>query len=223
MKKLLFVLITLSVTGILACKKNVVEPQVNNSSKYFAMELGSKYTYQMDSITFSSLRPTPDTFKYQIQDVITDQFIDNEGTTTFRIERYYKYDSASTWTFSRNYSQSATLIEAIRTDFDIPQIVMSMPVLQDKLWDGNQYNTKDQADFFYEYVHKADSIGNKGYDSTCLVFQDESTNFIQSIFVKEKYAANIGLVYREQEKINNLGTNDQLGFKFKLTLIDFER
>lgn len=205
------------------CKKNTVEPQVDHTTKYIPLDIGQTWTYQMDSIHFSGFSDqNPDTFSYLIKNVVADSFTNNAGYKEYRIERWYKIDSMD-WKFARNFSEYRTELEYIRKDFDLREIVMSLPISFEKLWDGNLLNTRDEADFYYEEVHVPNTINDNIYDSTSTIIQDENQNFITSFIAEEIYAANTGLIYCEQERLKNLGTKTQKGFKYTLQLISFEK
>lgn len=210
------------VIGTSSCKKSTIEVPVDHSSKYIPLDLGYTWTYTMDSIVYSGFEDQlPDTFAYYIKNTVADSFTNGAGYTEYRIERYFKTDSTD-WQFVRNYTEYRTQWEYMRKDFDLREILHSLPILRDKTWDGNIYNTRNEAEFFYEYTHVPDTILSIPYDSVTTIYQDENQNLITSYFAIEKYAANTGLVYREQERFDNFGTKAQKGFKYTLQLISFE-
>lgn len=212
------------ITGILACEKNIVEPRINHSSKYAPLEIGMKWTYQMDSISYSGfIGDTPDTLRYLVRNEVKESFLDNQGKKAFLIEKMYKLGPSYDWQFSRQYSETKTDIELLRTEFDNTQVVLSFPLLNEKEWNGNQYNTGGEIDFYYESIHQTEMVGSFQYDSITTVMQEESINAIQNFYLREKYAANVGLVSQEFEHLQNLGMSTQKGSTYKLTLITFEK
>ncbi|NNJ56139.1 MAG: hypothetical protein HKP14_08405 [Bacteroidia bacterium] len=224
MHKYCYIFILLLIIGTVACEKNVVEPHINHSSKYAPLEIGMKWTYQMDSISYSGfVGDKPDTLKYLIRNEIKESFVNNLGKEAFLIEKMYKLGPSFDWTFSRQYSESKADIELLRTEFDNTKVVLSFPLLTDKEWNGNQYSTGGEIDFYYESIHQNEMVGSFQYDSTTTVMQEESINAIQSFFLREKYAAGFGLVSQEYEHLQNLGMPTQKGSKYKLTLISFEK
>jgi hypothetical protein len=224
MKFKLYIATLLVFIGISGCKKNVVEPVIDHSSKYINLAVGNTWIYQMDSIVFSGFSgSTPDTFNYLIKNEVKEAFTTIDGEQGYRIERYFKTDSNSDWKFTRQYSEVVTDLEVLRTDFDQTQITLSLPILLDKTWNSNQYNPNREIETYFEEVHEPAQVGPNFYDSTCLVFHDEEINIINSFFAIERYAANVGLVYREEEQLNFIGTATEAGFKYQLTLLAFER
>ena len=68
MKKIVIALFLTSFLWLFGCKKNVVEPQIDVSSKYVLIDSGYSWTYQMDSIVYSGFASAkPDTFSYKIK------------------------------------------------------------------------------------------------------------------------------------------------------------
>lgn len=177
----------------------------------------------MDSIVYSGFEDQkPDTFSYYIKNSVADSFTNGAGFTEYRIERHYKTDSTD-WQFARNYTEYRANWEYLRKDFDLREIVLSLPILKDKTWDGNIYHTRNEAEFYYLEAHIPDTINQVPYDSVSTVYQDENQNLITSYYATEKYAAHTGLIYRKQERLDNLGTKTQKGFKYTLQLISFEK
>ncbi|MEY2925154.1 MAG: hypothetical protein RLZZ337_1704 [Bacteroidota bacterium] len=224
MKKVILGLLLLPFAVFWGCKKNVVEPQIDISSKYVVIDSGYKWTYQMDSIVYSGFtNAKPDTFSYKIRNIVTNSFFDNAGQLSYRIEKYYLPSGSSNWIYTRTYSETKSELAYFRNDFDQLQLVVSLPVLKNKTWDGNQYNSSNYIDFYFDDVHKPDSFGIIAYDSTCAIIQDEARNVIRSYYAEEHYAANVGLVHKQVERIDNLNTSSQKGYKYQLTLLEFEK
>ena len=223
MKKIVIALFLAVFLGFFGCKKNVVEPQIDISTKYVPIDSGYSWTYRMDSIVYSGFaNAKPDTFSYKVKNTVVSRFLDNVGQISFRIEKWYLPQGGKTWLYARTYSETQTELAYFRNDFDHKQLVVSLPVLEDKSWDGNLYNSSGFIDFYYEKVHDSDSIGLVKYDSVCTIIQDESRNAIRSFYAIEKYAANVGLVLKETERLENLDMPYQKGYKYQLTLLEFE-
>ena len=217
-------LFILFITAITACKKNKVELLEDHSSKYVVYGEGYRWTYQMDSIHYSGFEgSTPDTFQYWIQDVITDSYLNGGGDTTYSVERWYKTDSVTPWKFARTYSISTSESTVMRSDFDQNVVILSLPILLYKTWDSNQFNTGSEVDAYYDQTHVPAQVGPYLFDSTCLVLHEEQINAINSFYFTERYAANFGLVQRQEERIQYKDQPDQAGFKYTLRLIRFEK
>lgn len=218
-----YIFITLLLLFLLGCKKNTIEVLEDHTSKYLTRETGHVWTYQMDSISYSGFQgDKPDTFHYWVKDVITDQFVTDSGDTAYVFERWYRTDSITDWKFARKFNDILNDKELIRSDFDQKSVLLSLPIVLNKLWDANQYNNGPYVESYYESTHNFAQVGPFQFDSTCTIFHDEQINAINSYFAKEIYAAHVGLVFREEERIEYKNTDDQVGHRYTLRLISFE-
>jgi hypothetical protein len=118
-----------------------------------------------------------------------------------KVERQFSRDSLN-WIFDRNLSVKRDLREAIRTENNLPEIKMSYPVALYKAWDANQFNNKGKKNYDYDGVFQPFTVSGNYYDSTISVRQEHVQNFIQSKLVREVYAKNKGMVYREYTDLN---------------------
>ena len=106
--------------------------------------------------------------------------------------------SIHTWTTKRAGQMAETWEENIR------YVKMMFPVALSKSWNGNLYNTIDsfrEYNYHYTEVNKAFTMPyyRVAYDSTTLVEEINYTDpgGFESIIKKDRYAASIGLIYKE--------------------------
>ena len=64
-------------------------------------------------------------------------------------------------------------------------------------------NNNGEMEYEYTSVHQSEIIGNNSLDSVTTVLQFENINLIEEDFFEEKFAANIGLVYKKSVSIKN--------------------
>ncbi|MBR9860281.1 hypothetical protein GYB22_05950 [bacterium] len=224
MKYELYTFFTLLICISSACKKNTVETVDDHSSKYYPLEIGNTWIYNMDSIDITGNGVKSDTFNYRVKHQIVDTFRDNENRRAYRVELSFMPQDDSVWYFSRNYQVVRTEGSIIRTDFDLSEIILTFPVREEKLWDGNLLNNNMKSDFFYLNVHQPATYGNISSDSTLEVHQEERVNLIENFTGLEVYAANVGLVYREKYRLKDIHDEDKTsGYLFKMTIESFER
>jgi hypothetical protein len=96
-----------------------------------------------------------------------------------------------------NCIRTATTYEVVEEDIRFTKLVF--PVKVDLDWNGNANNTIGKWDYKYVYVDRAEVINNVAFDKVLFVEQkdDKSKNVIHRQYYIEKYANDIGLVYRE--------------------------
>ncbi|PCJ63723.1 MAG: hypothetical protein COA58_15380 [Bacteroidetes bacterium] len=206
------------------CRKNAIVPNINHSSKYQPLEIGNTWTYEVDSIVFyGNGTQKPDTFRFLARHTVISSFMDNQERIAFLIKRETKVDSFSPWLFKENFSEIKTSTEVLRTIRDETNLPITFPISLNKEWDGNQFNNKPRLESFFEEIHIPAIIGPYNLDSVSTVFQEQEINAINRRFVRETYAANMGLVKREVENISNVESSDPKGTKYTFVLKSFEK
>ena len=76
--------------------KKSEEISVDYYYNYFPLEVNSWVEYDVIDITHSDFGS--DTLIYQLKEIITEEFLDNSGRLTYRIERFIKDSTNSNWT-----------------------------------------------------------------------------------------------------------------------------
>ncbi|HEX6428527.1 MAG TPA: hypothetical protein VF008_12610, partial [Niastella sp.] len=188
---------------------------------------------------------------YLAKDTVTGPVTDNLGRAGWRVVRYMRdinSTNESDWQAMLTYQviPSRENIEVNEANFRY--LKLTLPVKEGRSWKGNGYlpdnpyrdlyefsNDEDMKDwaFTYQDVGASVSFNNKNYDSTITVVQiADSTNLplqpgipASKNYWVEKYAKNIGLVFKEvyiweyQPATTTLPAYKQ-GFGIKMTIID---
>ncbi|MGB0850600.1 MAG: hypothetical protein ACPGTP_05105 [Bacteroidia bacterium] len=225
MKSVLISILLIS-TALLGCKKNEVLLVEDHSSKYHPMSIGNTWIYEMDSIVFRGDNSSdPDTFSYLKKIEVESTLNSDSFGTSYKLISSTKKDSMSQWIYQNTYTVSNSPTEVLVSISDIRQLILSFPISLASEWDANLYNTKESLDCYYEFVHKPYTLDSITYDSTSTVYGDGGTFVTQSKFVRETYAANIGLIEKEFENVTGLfpPSSAPYGNKYYLKLRSFEK
>ena len=206
-KLIFFIFFALLTFLAISCQKNETEKSAstapNQFYSYFPLKIGNTYIYRIDSEKYNPNAGKYDSSTSYLKEVIDSPFIDNTGETTFKVLRYWAKDtlkgwaSIHTWTAKRNGQVAETWEENIR------YVKMMFPVALSKSWNGNLYNNIDsfrEYNYNYQEVNKSFAMPYYGvkYDSTTLVEEINWTdNVTETIIKKDRYAAGIGLICRE--------------------------
>ena len=203
MKNKLLLLAGLLLVFVSACKKipkDDVEPY--KGKNYFPVNTGHELVYNVEHITKSSFTGLWDSAQYQIREIIAGTYLDNEGRQTQRIERYIKNDTTPNWTIYKVWAANLLNSTGQRVEDNIRYIKLYFPQYLDKTWDGNVQNNLGGRYYRYLNLHVPLTLGSLYFDSTCTVLQYEEGTLIDSSYYAEKYATNIGMIYRENKDIN---------------------
>lgn len=197
-----------------ACKKSDNQAP-NMYYTYFPTEINSWVEYEARTILHDADLGS-DTSYYYLKEIITEEFIDNQGRVTFRIERFKKdsidgeYEISDVW-YSNLSSKTAEVVEE-----NIRFVKLVFPINKNKVWDGNAYNTDISWDYQYDSLHTSKSFNGLTFDSTITVEQINNINPFQNQVASEVYANYIGLVRKSYINIEN---GD--GRELELTVINY--
>ena len=225
---LIFLFAILSI-AFFSCKKDPSSSaqQADSGYNYFPVDTDRYVIYEIDSIAYDDKSHPADTTRYQLKEVIASTFLDNSQRPAQRIERFYRmyndsvpYDSLP-WTGPRVWYANRTSTTAEKVEENGRFLKLVFPVTNGKKWNGNVYNTFNEK--IYEVISKdePETINNNHFDSVVTVKQFEQKNFIEYIYEVEKYARNVGLVYKERDSIYHGGTADSSGYLFRQKVISY--
>lgn len=184
-----------------ACQKDEEELPERHYD-YFPVEPGHSVTYEVDSIRHDSALKLHDTSHYFIRESITERFIDQEGRTSYRIERHRKDSMSGEWRIADVWVANRNERRAERVEENRRFTKMIFPIRSGRRWDGNAYNDLSETKYRYRSVHQERRIGNETLDSTVEVLQKDVDNLIRTEFAKEVYALGIGMVKKEDVDLN---------------------
>lgn len=217
-----------------SCKKNEVVPNVDHSSKYYPIAVGHTWIYQVDSIIFyGNLNQKSDTLQYSVRHTVVSTSTDAQGRETFTVEKSIKNSPGQIFQFDKNFGVQKTHLELAYNTADTRIPILVFPIANDKVWSGNTYTEKDEWNIIsgktnevecsYSEIHLPKEVASTLYDSTCVVSRYKEENAINSRYTNELYAANVGMVSKYFENLENYDTDDPKGSIYTYKLISFEK
>jgi hypothetical protein len=203
---------------------------------YFPTELGRFVEYKVDSIWQDDPAGPIGSAEahYFLRDLNESPFIDEEGRSAIRVERYSRQSLITEWNIKDVWCRVRTPNIAEQNEENVIFVKHNFPVKDGKTWNGNSKNTLQTLqelynqttvpavwDYEYVNVHEPYTINGFTFDSTVTVLQfDRLTPVALSLFAKEVYAKNVGLIHKEM-KMHNIQGTDSVGFFFDQIIIDF--
>lgn len=213
---------------VVSCKKDAsTSSTIDAGYNYFPDDIGRYIIYEVDSIAYDDQSHAPDTTRYLLKEVIASSFIDNSGRSALRIERFVKiyndsipYDSM-TWVGPRVWYANKTATTAEKIEENIRYIKLVFPAKKGSEWDGNSYNVLGEK--FYEIlsINEPETMNAIAFDSVVTVKHFEQINFIEYIYEVEKYARDIGLIYKVRDSLYDGGTADTVGYTFTQKIVSY--
>jgi hypothetical protein len=152
---------------------------------------------------------------HYLKEIITEQFTDNLGRTARKIERYTTDSLNHYWRLNNVWYMVKTERNVEKIEDNIRYIKLTFPVIINNTWQGNKYvetkpsfmNLRFNSTYSFDWTYEIKGV-NQNYtftdagntltsDSTLTVLQAADSSLIQKVYSFEKYAKNIGMVYKE--------------------------
>ncbi len=190
----------------ISCSKEesaVIEKKKQEGQKYFPLKAGSILTYEVTEIVIDKYSEYYDTVKYLLKEVTDIPFVDNEGDTAYRLERYRKYGEDSQWKIYQAWSAKLTDYTAEKVEDNRRVVKMRFPLELGKYWDGNLYNDLRKENSIKDSLYQITAVNHlyngKYYnaDSCITIMQYFNESLINKDLEYEIYAPYVGLVHKE--------------------------
>lgn len=235
----------------LGCKKETDDRVYDNPADYFPTQVGKYIIYRLDSTRFVNYGQDEEISSYQAKDIVDGITTDLLGRKAYRVIRYLRPLNSTNdqdWVGNITYEiiPGDNYVEVYENNLRF--IKMTGPVKEGHNWIGNgslpdePFPTYEFTaavnirfwDYTLENVGAVSDISNHPYDSTVTVTQiNDSSNVPvtnpgvigQKMRWIEKYAKNVGLVYKdvliwEYQPPTDIKEAYRTGFGLRLTILD---
>lgn len=190
--------------------------------QYLPLNSNQESIYQVDSIKYDDFTGLVDTISFQRREVIGEKSTDDNGRVTYVVNVYERISESSQWRQVKAITKTLTTIRYEYFEDNLTVIPLVFPIGVNVNWDGNLLNTNLEETFRYRNLHQVFQLDTVRYDSTITILQREEENRIQRISTEEKYATNIGLIYRKDVELKtDLDGRVESGYEASLKLIQF--
>ena len=186
-----------------SCKKKTEDPP-DVGYAYAPQNIGKYIVYDVDSTIYDDFTHDTTYYKYRIKEKLEEVYVDNQGRQSIKLVRYIKkyndsigYDNMP-WIIKDvwNYTKTNTTLEVVEEDVRFTKLIF--PVKEESTWNGNANNTLGEWEYKYSYTDRAETINGTHFDNVLMVTQkNDKNNVIHREYYVEKYAKEVGLIYRE--------------------------
>ena len=234
---------------LFSCTEKTEEFITEPLSDYLPLQPGKYITYRIDSMVFTNFQRTIEIHSYQVKHEVGAEINDNLGRLSYRINRYLRNaDGTGEWSSNGSYFITALAGRVEVIEDNLRFIKLLTPMREGYSWKGNSYLHMDPYESYrftlsgymekWDYSYDSFSpsfeyLGNEYNNVWTVEEEDYGENFPVTeparaggkIKAVEKYAKNIGLVYREYQIVeyepNTSGPNPYYrGFGITLWMID---
>ncbi|EAY30888.1 hypothetical protein [Microscilla marina] len=195
---LTYILFSLIVSSTFtACSTKPLDPDsIELGTTFFPLETGRYIDYQVEDIQFTLIND-PDTNRYQIRELIAEEFQDINGDPAFRLERFRRATANNTWQLDSVWVAKRSLNQAIVIQSNLPLVKIVFPVEEGKPWDGNILNGLDQDLYEIANLNRAFAVDTFNFANTLKIVQGNDSSLVSMDKRNEVYAAEVGLVYKD--------------------------
>ncbi len=219
MSKNKFLFFIIMILAVASCKKETEILNFDLDYNYFPDDSGSFVIYKVDSVLYNNFNPSQlkRYSTYYLKEIINEQFVDNLGRTAKRVERYTTDSIGKPWRLYNVWYLVKSKNNIEKVEDNIRYIKLTFPIIKYNNWRGNKYvdtkpsfiNLRFNSSYSFDWTYNLTGI-NENYnytdissnlslssDSTITVLQAADSSLIQKVYSFERYARNIGLVYKE--------------------------
>ena len=201
--------------GFTSCKKSSQELLTPAISDYAPLEVGKYISYKLDSLIYVDFGTSAEVHSYEVKYEVSDSLTDNLNRKAFRITRFIRANSSQNWLpensfMAVNYGTGYEFIEN-----NLRFIKLKQPIRDDYSWKGNSFidtyssdspvRYMDDWDYIYSDVEQPLQLTGFDLPKTITVNErdeilgnpDDPDSYAEINYAQEKYAKDIGLVYRK--------------------------
>ncbi len=245
------IILSLSLFVISSCSEEKEDFATDKISDYVSLSAGKSITYRIDSTVFVKNGTVVETHKYRVKHTVLYETNDNEGNKTYIIQRLINNENGTgAWVQNGNYSVTPLKNQLIITNDNLRVVALQMPLSQGLSWSGNSslpfnpYGSiydMDTDDLMNRWSFSYTNYGNETYEgqqysNVWTIMQNNELSNIPPVpensygykaVSVEKYAKNIGLVYKDyhiyEHQPGNAGSGNQpyyAGFGITMWMIE---
>jgi len=211
-KSIKLLLIASVFSCFLSCNESN-EPFPDIGESYFPLINGQEKVYTIDSVIYSALNNSKDSFRRYLKEKIVSEVSDSSGYTIFKANLYVTADTNLGWRYSGYQIYRKNKYHILITKGNTTQSVFVFPVTKNKEWNKNIYNALPVEYAYYSYIQTS----FENYAECSEVFVSNDVNIIEEKIDKAVYAKGFGLVYSIERDVRiNLSKKNGYGLITRL-------
>jgi hypothetical protein len=184
----------------IACERTLPVNEVDRT--YFPTDSAKYRTYAVFS---KSYNPADSVQKFFYKRELHEQQeldLNNRLRRVVRIEET-PYDSLgfqaynpSTLKYKQLWQFWSTADHSLRTEGNITYAILGYPILINRKWNGNQYNSFGTAQYQYRNIDTTVTLNGRTYAKCLFVVHRQNKSLVSDVYTYELYAPNIGKIAR---------------------------
>lgn len=177
---------------------------------YFPLETGAFIVYDVDSVSITQNVETP--YAFQLRVTVAGSFTNAEGNTSYVLQRHTRDDETKPWKAAGTWTAWKTTRQAVVTEGNTSYVKLQFPISEGLGWNGNALNDLGGTDRCSGV--DCDRYEITSIDPQVIVQQDSAVDILTKDIRIEKYAKDIGLIYKESTHYQYCEGGDCFGTDF---------
>lgn len=180
---------------------NLQQIPVTYDYGYFPLKPRLWKTYKVQSITIDKDAEVFDTLNYYVKEVQASWFLNASNDSMIRLERYYRDSLNQSWKIWKVWQMGISNHEVLQIEDNITYLKLKFPLALDATWNGDAYNRQDTLQkYSYRVIglDDTDAYGSIAFDKVLTVSEKYTLSLVDMVDFEEKYAYDLGMVYRKQ-------------------------
>jgi hypothetical protein len=201
---------------LMDCSTNENKP---SDAAYFPLKVGNTWIYNIEETAILRAACTDDGVtisNYEMRVVVADSFPDTDQSFTYLMQRSKRLKTTDAWTELDTWTSSLSGGKIINNESNINFVKLVIPIADNIVWNGNQYNNRLELNGLNVDEYKATLVGQPytnpsamNFTKTVSVVQnDQQKNLLYRDSRLEVYAFGVGLVYKESYLLNYFDKSD---------------
>lgn len=212
MKNWSYGILAIGLATLWGCSKDDPQP-VDLGLDYFPTEVGRYVEFLVDSNFVDEQFGSGSSYhiEYELRELIAEEFTDQEGRVSQRVERYVK-DSVGDWIIRDVWTQFRSSSYAERVEENNRKLRLAFKPNFEKLWDLNALNNDSALEttakikyieMGYIAIDEPYVVNGFVFDSTIAVNSTYPNNLVNTIHEYERFAKGVGLIEKKWVEINS--------------------
>lgn len=213
MKNLLF--FTLISALWLGCQEQKDGFLIEYGYEYFPLEVGKFKVFQVDSVVYNPVSggTSRDSTRTFVRETLIEKFSGEDGGAMYKIEHAERRSESNPWVVKNIWTCSRDENRAYRTEENLKFVPLVFPIQVRKNWNSLVFIDPfleveiagEPIEIFKEWSSEVladpepETIGNFDFEKILTVSHADAESKIELRFVQEKYAAGLGLVFKEMK------------------------
>ncbi|RDB06641.1 hypothetical protein [Runella aurantiaca] len=205
MKKSYWLLIGLALLA--GCTSSGPSPK-ESDYRFFPLETGRFVEYEVQE-TFYALSKPPVKITYFLKEVCGPEL---KGTTgQYQINRFRRNTVDQSWSPDSVWTAYLLPDRAVKVENNRPLLKMIFPLFDGLTWNANQYNTLPPQTSEAHFSHLPFSVNSLTFPANLEIVQQKDSSLVSLVNFTERYAPNVGLIYKESTTLQYCQNADCLG------------